>query len=375
MGRFKGVVVWGVCLLLAAALPGAWTVKRITNNAGESENPAIATNGSNIFVAWDDDTPGNGEIYFRRSVDGGATWQNAKRLTNNEGFSGYPDIAANGQNVYVVWQNGDSGNENVYFRKSPDGGATWNAAKRLTFDSGPADRPAVAVIGANVYVAWRDDSSGNTETYIVRSTDGGVTWKSAMRLSNSPLDSSTLAIAVNTSYVYVVWDKVAADDTAIFFRRSADNGATWQAVQQITNNTGGSWTPSLAANGAELQLAWDDDTAGNFDIYFKKSTNRGGTWQTQKRISNNSGSSRNTALAVANGNVVVAWNDQTPGNNEIYFRKSADGGATWLAAQRLTNNTGYSTNPDVATNSSNVYVVYYDNTPGNYEIYLKYSPL
>jgi hypothetical protein len=52
-----------------------------------------------------------------------------------------------------------------------------------------------------------------------------------------------------------------------------------------------------------------------------------------------------------------------------------DGGATWKTAVRLTNNSGISGLPDLAVNAANVYVTYCDNTPGNMEVYLKYSPL
>lgn len=48
------------------------------------------------------------------------------------------------------------------------------------------------------------------------------------------------------------------------------------------------------------------------------------------------------------GTVAVAWSDNTPGNSEIYFKTSADGGATWSAAKRRTNNSGASVGPSIA---------------------------
>lgn len=44
----------------------------------------------------------------------------------------------------------------------------------------------------------------------------------------------------------------------------------------------------------------------------------------------------------------VVWSDDTPGNSEIYFKTSADNGATWSANKRLTNNTGASQYPSIA---------------------------
>lgn len=44
----------------------------------------------------------------------------------------------------------------------------------------------------------------------------------------------------------------------------------------------------------------------------------------------------------------------------------------WSAAKRLTYSSGYSSVPAIATDSSNnLHVVWYDNNPGNYEIFYK----
>ncbi len=40
--------------------------QRLTNNAGDSLSPAIAVDGSNIYVVWQDDTRGDPEIYFKK---------------------------------------------------------------------------------------------------------------------------------------------------------------------------------------------------------------------------------------------------------------------------------------------------------------------
>ncbi len=42
------------------------TNKRLTWNAGNS--PAIAVDGPNIYVVWEDSTTGNWEIYFKKGI-------------------------------------------------------------------------------------------------------------------------------------------------------------------------------------------------------------------------------------------------------------------------------------------------------------------
>jgi len=78
-------------------------------------------------------------------------------------------------------------------------------------------------------------------------------------------------------------------------------------------------------------------------------------------------------IAAVNAKVYVAW-DEADENIEVYCRKAADHGDTWKGAQRLTYNDGFSESADVCLGAENVYVAYYDTTPGNSEIYLKYKP-
>ena len=101
-----------------------WTpVKRLTWNRGESAYPAIVVDSiDNLHVVWNDDDPGNYEIYYKRSTDGGATWLAGKRLTWNRNPSLVPAIAVDpADNLHVVWEEYLSGNAEIYYRKSTDG--------------------------------------------------------------------------------------------------------------------------------------------------------------------------------------------------------------------------------------------------------------
>jgi len=359
----------------ASVIQAAWTTQRLTTNAGDSFRPDVAVSGANVYVVWCDETPGNREIYLVKSANNGATWQDSQRLTSNAGDSTYPSIAVSATNIYIVWRDETPGNAEIYFRRSIDGGATWQVAKRLTNNSGFSDYPDIAVSGTNVYVIWEDYTPGNYEIYFRKSADGGATWQSAQRLTNNPGFSSNPRIAKYGSNVYIVWSDSNPGNEEIYFCRSADSGTTWQPALRLTKNAGYSEVPSVAVNGASIYVAWMNDTPGKYDIFFVNSADKGITWQTAKRLTSNSGWSMSPDIAVSDTNIYVTWYDDTPGNEEIFFRRSADGGATWQASQRLTFNSGDSYAPAIAVNAINLYIVYTDLTPGNGEIYVKYSPL
>ena len=56
-----------------------------------------------------------------------------------------------------------------------------------------------------VHVVWQDERDGNSEIYYKRSTDGGVSWGSDIRLTNNTSYSEGACVSVSGQIVYVVW--------------------------------------------------------------------------------------------------------------------------------------------------------------------------
>jgi len=378
MGKRKVSLFFLIPFSLCVILGAAWTTKRVTNNAGQSVFPAFAVNGQNAYVAYFEGTNEDYEVYFRRSTDGGATWQAAQKLSNNSGWDEGEqlDLAINGANVYVAWCDGSPGNAEIFFRRSIDSGATWKEVKRITTNDGPSTAPAVAASGANVYLVWTQGFIGeDPEIFFRKSVDNGATWQAAKRLTTNTGTSREPAVAVSGANVYVAWEDNSVGNDEIYVRKSTDSGATWQNAKRLTNNTGSSSQPALAVMNANVYVAWNDGTPGNSEIYFRRSEDGGATWKAAKRFTYTADETLYVDLAVSGANVYAVWHDRTPGNYDLYFKKSADNGATWAATQRLTSNAGDQGLPDLGVNATKVFVAYVDEAPGNYEIYLKYSPL
>jgi len=150
--------------------------------------------------------------------------------------------------------------------------------------------------------------------------------------------------------------------------------ADWTPAQRLTWTSGTSWYPAVAAfPPGDIYVVWHDETAGNEEIFFKKSTDGGSSWAPGKRLTWNAGSSVGQVIAVnGTGHLYIVWYDNTPGNMEIYFKESTDGGESWSANKRLTWNSGSSMFPAISADmSGNVHVVWSDNTSGNVEVYYK----
>ena len=94
----------------------------MSNNTGNSFNPQIATSGNNVYVTWYDATPGNNDIFFAASNNNGTSFGTPINISNNTGSSFNPQIATSGNNVYVTWQDDTPGNFDIFFAASNNNG-------------------------------------------------------------------------------------------------------------------------------------------------------------------------------------------------------------------------------------------------------------
>jgi hypothetical protein len=353
---------------------GSWVKRRLTYNIGDSRNTAIAVSGNNIHVVWMDDTPGRYDIYYKQSLDNGATWSKSKRLTKNRGDSKAPDIAVSGDNVHVVWFDETPGNAEIYYRHSADNGATWGSDSRLTNNAGASRFAQVAVSGSDIHVVWQDTSKGNREIFYKQSNDSGSTWSGNKRLTSNKGNSCLPTIAVSGSNIHVTWMDETQGNFEIFYKRSSNNGAIWGRKRRLTFNEKWSILPSVAVSGNNVYVVWEDSASGNLEIYYKISSTNGASWGARERLTITTGTSADPAVVASGDEVHVVFFDDTPGNREIYYRWSSDNAATWSSKKRLTKNPGSSSNPAIAVSGGKVYVTWDDDNPGNREIFLKRTP-
>jgi BNR repeat-like domain len=374
-----GIIILATGLfLLAPAAQADWTAaKRLTWTAGNSSIPNIVADSSgDLHLVWHDFTPGL-DIYYKKSTDAGATWTASRRLTMTSNGSSNPAVVVDSSdNLHVVCEDYSAGNGEIYYKKSTDGGGTWTASRRLTWTSGGSFHPAIAASSGDLYVVWEDATPGNYEIYYKNSTDEGATWSTSKRLSWTTGNSSYPAISIDPSgHLHVIWQDTTGNHE-IYYTSSMDGGATWTKSKIISLTSGHSYGPAMGVEsmplGSRLHVFWADDKPGNYEIYYAESADGGATWTTSRRITWTSGESTLPAVAVdSSGHLHLVW-VEVIGNWEIYYKKSTDGGATWAASQRLTWTSGSSDCPAIAADPSGaLQVVWSDGTPGNLEIYYK----
>jgi hypothetical protein len=369
------IIVFGIGLLFQTLSAQTWSdTKRLTWNPSDSDRPSIASDSiKNIYIVWRDYSSGNSEIYFKKSTDGGTSWLK-KRLSWNSGVSIYPDISTDsGKGLHVVWEDSSSGSYEIHYKKSTNRGTSWTSKQLTSGSTGcGAMLPSITTdTNDNIHVVWYSDTSGNMEVYYMKSTNAGSTW-TTKRLTWNAGESRTPAIATDTNNrIYIVWYDDTPGNSEIFLKKSTDEGKTW-TTQRLTWTSDASATPSIAVDSNNfIHIVWHDYTPGNWDIYYKKSTNGGTSWTSKRLTWNLSDSEWPKVTTDSNNNIHVVWDEESPGNNEVFYKRSTNGGMNWTM-KRLTWNSGASEFPKIICDPVNlIYVTWYDSTPGNREIFYK----
>ena len=386
MNQLRSGLVVATLMLAMNGAHAQWEPDlRLTNNpalslVGGASQKNVAAEGGGVHVVWHDRRDKNEEIYYKRSTDGGVSWGADVRLTNDTSKSSYPSIAVSVDVVLVFWNDNRDGNYEIYAKRSTDGGATWEPDRRLSDGAGWSDTPSAGVSGSFVHVVWADERDGETEIYYKRSTDLGATWGADTRLTNEPAKSNFPSLSVSGSNIHVVWsdyrDTEFTEPEEIYYKRSTDGGTTWGPDIRLTNEEHWSDYPCISSSGPFVHAVWYDSRHGGNggSIYYKRSVDGGNTWKADTLLTDVPFVSSYASVAASGSIVHVVFDDaRDPAGNEVFYKRSTDGGASWGADARLTNN-NYSYLPSVAVSGSGIHVVWNDGRDGNTEIYYKRNP-
>ena len=121
----------------------------ISSNKGHSELPKFAVNGKNISIIWLDDSSGYRDVFFKRSIDGGKTFEKTINLGNVPGGAYDHQIVVMNNYVFVIWEQSPDNNGQIFFKRSIDGGKTFEKTINLGDNTGLSGTPQISVSKGN----------------------------------------------------------------------------------------------------------------------------------------------------------------------------------------------------------------------------------
>lgn len=199
-------------------------------------------------------------ILFSKSTDRGHSWSQPIQLNKVSGDcidedntveGAVPCVGPNGE-VYVAW----AGPAGIRFDRSVDEGQSWleddilvdnmpggwdfqipglNRCNGLPFTACDLSRGPYR---GTIYINWSDQRNGanNTDIFLSRSTDGGYTWSTPIKVNQDTNQTahqflSSMTVDEVTGYVYIVfYDRRnhTGNQTDVYLAFSKDGGQSFQ---------------------------------------------------------------------------------------------------------------------------------------------------
>jgi hypothetical protein len=255
----------------------------------ESMGSCIGVSSDTVHVVWADRySSTKGAVYYTQSPDSGLTWSTPIAISDTAGNAWNPAIAVNGSNIHVVWRVIDplnNAHRASWYTHSFDGGNTWSTE---VFLDSTADWPAIAVSGNIVYVVndlKTSDSPYNTEIFFLRSLDKGNTWSTPQQITSALDRSEDEAITAQGSYIHMSWNDKRSGAMEFYYKESADYGVSWGPDVALLPHT--VYGPGICANGADIDATCSMSPNGQHpQIHIEQSDDNGVTWGADKNLTN-----------------------------------------------------------------------------------------
>lgn len=264
----------------------------------------VSVQGKNVYTITEENYPVStpDSVLFRRSTDGGDTFSDIVKLSNNEHSHVNPQVFSNENHVYVTWRDYyDNYFRDLTFRKSDDYGATFGNPIKLNTnkpDTEMYNNPFLGIAGNKIYVSWEEIHQGPVQTQyqlLRTSADGGDTFGPEQKLTsvlsmfnNLQQGGIVAGSGQNVYYLYSGISNQVFDISGVFFKKSSDGANTFEDALDLNKFNPAPhdmYDPQIIVSKNNIYVIADTLDRGN-EIFFVASHDNGTTFGKVLNINN-----------------------------------------------------------------------------------------
>ncbi|MBN2465948.1 hypothetical protein JXD38_10050, partial [candidate division WOR-3 bacterium] len=296
----------------------------------DQSRPAVAFDGTSFLVVWEDTRCGAGsyDIFGVRVTPQGELLdpQNLA-ITTEDGAQTCPAVAFDGTNFVVVWQDQRNGDDDIYgARVTPSGTVLDPEGFAVSTAANDQAHPRIAHGNGQLLVVWEDYRycPHRSDVFVARVTPGGAVLDPDGIAVSTEIESQLLpAAGFDGANFLVVWqDWRCHFDDDIYGARVTPGGAVLDPDGFAVCTTGHrSRSPEVAFDGANSLVVWQDRRNGDNDIYGARVTADGGVLDPDGIcISRADNGQVEPAVAYDGSRYFVAWEDcrYDPDRPDVY---------------------------------------------------------
>ena len=177
-----------------------------------------------------------------------------------------------------------------------------------------------------------------------RSMDGGRTWERSRRLTLSPffnmseLVKNGPAQLVEGGWAVPIYHELAGKFSELLWLRDGVNGT--RALKSRINGGRSAFQPAVVPLATNVALAFQRDCSPAGRIVMARSDDSGRSWESQGPLELPNPDAGLDAVRLADGRLLLTFNDVAVGRSNLRLAVSADEGRTWTRAATVDEESG-----------------------------------
>ncbi len=210
------------------------------------------------------------------------------------------------------------------------------------------------------------DHTGNlaTANYTIN-VEELISWSEDAVLTSGADDSPSVKphIVVDTANNrHIVWEENNAGNSEIYYSKIDAVGKLIIHNHRISNNLYNSYNPQVATDPSNnAHIVWVDDRDGNKEIYYSKLSSNGDILISEMRVTHNLFESIQPAVFASGESVDIVWLDDRSGNVEFFFKKIDQAGAYLISDKQISSDLDMN-DFSVVQHENIIYIVYKKST-------------
>jgi hypothetical protein len=341
----------------------------------EQAYPSVSSDGSGWLAVWHDYRSGQADICGSRvAADGTVLDPGGVMVSASATDEFYPDIAFNGTNYLVAWDDEPGATSRDVFaaRVAPDGTVLDPAGIAVSTVARQQELAAVSSDGSNYIVAWIDYRGGGTwDTYGARINGAGtVIDASGLPICTDPSQQYAPDVAFNGTNWLVAWHDSRNGPKDIYGMRVATDGSNADpSAFAVSTSAAYQSQPALAFDGGNYLAVWHEwRSATSYDIRGTRVTPDGTMLDPGGIvISARTSDELNPGVAFDGTNYLVVWQDERGVSSDVYgARVDLDGNVLDASGFAISATPDEQENPALAFDGTNCLVTWEDSRNGFY---------
>jgi len=353
---------------------------------------AIFDSYGTLHLTWVTDQNGHKDVYYTQSTDGGYSFSEPERLNSHvHTVVGYmqsgPKIVMRGEELVVVFMDDRSGYTSIYINVSSNGGLSWGDDIRVSDQMYLEAYPEIGVgIDGKLHLAYycyNQNYSWNSVRYAT-SPPGSIEFLPSvpMGITNEVMEpcdccQPDMAFAENGD-LYFSYRNNISNQRKHFIAKKDFGIEDFQEPIQISNyNDFVSYCPS---SGPSISIESNNIAAGFYvsqhnNSYVNHSSLESLIFTDEVNVNPGSGASQNFPFVVLKESIIhTAWIDYRNGNPDIFYSAMELGGYELVNEQRMSDDPEESTNvqkdPFLIWKDGDLMCFWSDNRTGDYQIFM-----